>query len=83
MRSRGVADLSAHRFAHNFKQATGLAPHQYVIRERMARARRMLRSGATVAEVAYALGFGSPSRFALAFRRSTGVTPSAYRAAVR
>lgn len=78
-----VADLSVHRFAHNFKQATGLAPHQYVIRERMARARRMLRTDATVAEVAYALGFGSPSRFALAFRRSTGVTPSAYRAAAR
>jgi AraC family transcriptional regulator len=79
-----VANLSPHRFAHNFKQATGIAPHQYVIRARLERARTMLRAGdQSICAIAYAAGFGSPSRFALLFRRAMGVTPSAYRVSCR
>jgi AraC family transcriptional regulator len=79
-----VAGLSTYRFAHNFKHETGLAPHQYVIRERLARAKRMLHeSDTSVTAIAYAVGFASPSRFALLFRRATGTTPSAFRAALR
>jgi AraC family transcriptional regulator len=79
-----VAGLSPHRFAHNFKRATGLAPHQFVIRARVRRAKLLLReSDKTIAEVAYELGCGSPSRFALLFRRTAGATPSAYRASFR
>jgi len=75
-----VADLNPHRFAHNFKHEIGLAPHQYVIRERVERAKRLLReTEMTVAAVAYASGFGNPSRFTLWFRRITGMTPSAFR----
>lgn len=79
-----VAGLSTHRFAHNFKRVTGLAPHQYVIRERVERAKHLLRETDTsVTAITYSLGFGSPSRFALVFRRATGTTPSAYRACFR
>jgi AraC family transcriptional regulator len=79
-----VSGLSEHRFAHNFKQSTGLSPHQYVIHERILRAKRMLRdTNLNVAEIAFALGSGSPSRFAWLFRRAEGVTPSAYRASFR
>jgi AraC family transcriptional regulator len=79
-----VAGLSTYRFAHNFKQETGLAPHQYVIRERLARAKRMLHeTEITVTAIAFAVGFASPSRFALLFRRATGTTPSAYRESMR
>lgn len=79
-----VANLSPHRFAHNFKQATGIAPHQYVIRARLERARAMLRDGdQSICAIAYAAGFGSPSRFASLFRRAMGVTPSAYRVSCR
>jgi AraC family transcriptional regulator len=79
-----VAEQSTHRFAHNFKQATGLAPHQYVVRERVERAKRMLReSKATIAAIGQGCGFGSASRFALLFRRATGTTPSAFRASSR
>lgn len=79
-----VAGLSQHRFAHNFKHATGLAPHQYVIRERMERAKQMLReTDSPVAAVAYTLGCGSQSRFTILFRRATGTTPSAYRASFK
>lgn len=79
-----VAGLSHHRFAHNFKRATGLPPHQFVIRRRVECAKPLLRdTDDSVAHVTYALGFGSPSRFALLFRRETGLTPSRYRALFR
>ncbi|MEP6903561.1 MAG: AraC family transcriptional regulator [Actinomycetota bacterium] len=79
-----VANLSQFRFAHNFKQATGLAPHQYVIRERLERAKTMLReTNLTVTAIAYAVGCGSPSRFTLLFRRANGVNPSIYRSSFR
>ncbi len=79
-----IANLSQFRFAHNFKQATGLAPHQYVIRERLAHAEKMLReTDLTVTTIAYAVGCGSPSRFTVLFRRANGVNPSVYRASFR
>jgi AraC family transcriptional regulator len=79
-----VAGLSHHRFAHNFKRATGMPPHQYVIRCRVDRAKSLLRdTDKTMANLTYSLGFGSPSRFALLFRRETGMTPTRYRALFR
>lgn len=79
-----VASLSQHRFAHNFKHTTGFAPHQYVIRERIERAKRALReTNMTVTEIAHTVGCGSPSRFTLLFRRATGATPSAYRSSFK
>ena len=76
-----VAGLSQHRFAHNFKQTIGVAPHQFVIRERMKRAKQLLReTNLTVTTIAHSVGCVSPSRFTVLFQRATGVTPSAYRA---
>jgi len=79
-----VVGLSPHRFAHNFKQSTGVPPHRWLVRARIDRARRMLReSDVAIGTIACATGFGSASRFALLFRRATGITPSAYRASFR
>jgi len=77
-----VAGLSKHRFAHNFKTTTGLSPHRYVLAQKIARAKRMLREdGSSVTEIAFALGFTQISRFSAVFHRWTGVTPSTYRRA--
>ena len=79
-----VAKLSPHRFAHNFKQATGLPPLQFVIHRRIDAAKPLLRdTDMTMATMTYALGFGGPSRFAQLFRRETGLTPTRYRALFR
>jgi len=79
-----VAGLSHHRFAHNFKRTTGLPPLQYVIRRRVECAKPLLHdTDDSVAHLTYALGFGSPSRFAFLFRRETGMTPTRYRALFR
>jgi len=79
-----VAGLSEFRFAHNFKRATGLAPHQYVTRARIERGQRMLRqTNMSILEIALAVGFGNANRFTTCFRRTLGFIPSAYRAAFR
>lgn len=75
-----VACLSEHRFAHNFKRATGLPPHRYVMSQKIARAERLLReSRLSVTQIGYALGFSHPSRFSFAFNRWMGITPTAFR----
>ena len=72
--------LNPYHFAHVFKQATRLAPHQYVIRRRLARAKQLL--GTTdlpIAEVALVVGCANQSHFSALFHRATGMTPLTYR----
>jgi AraC family transcriptional regulator len=79
-----IASLSEYRFAHNFKTATGISPHQYVINQRIERAKRILReTDLSVIETAYSVGCQSLSRFNSLFRRQIGATPSAYRSSFR
>jgi AraC family transcriptional regulator len=80
----GIAELSPFRFAHNFKGAMNVSPHQYVIHARVERGKRLLRETAmSVIEISYAVGCQSPSRFALIFKRETGISPAHYRRLVR
>lgn len=73
-------NLSYSRFRMLFKAGTGLAPHQFLLAERIACARRLLRNPrADIKSVAYQAGFSSPSYFTRMFRKRTGRTPSAER----
>ncbi|MGV9367920.1 helix-turn-helix domain-containing protein [Amycolatopsis sp. NPDC003731] len=79
-----AADLSPFHFLRVFKTATGQTPYRYLTRIRVERACRHLERGElSVTEIAQACGFATPSRFASAFRAQIGLSPSAYRAAVR
>lgn len=79
----GAAGLSRYHFCREFKRSTGETPLAYVQRLRMEAAALHLRqTGVSVAAVALDVGYQSPSRFAGAFRRHTGASPSAYRRAV-
>lgn len=72
--------LTPSHFCRVFKRATGLSPHQYVMKARLERAQEMLSSTElTVAQISEALGFGSQSHFTRAFRSFAGQTPSAWR----
>jgi AraC family transcriptional regulator len=78
-----VAEVSVRHFVRAFKESTGVSPHQFVLGRRMERAKGLLASTAlTVADVALRCGFGSPSRFAAAFRQATDISPAAYRKVV-
>jgi len=72
-----VARLSVYHFARQFKAATGLPPHQYVIARRVERAKELLQAGTdlSLAEVAAHAGFSDQSQFSHHFKRLVGVTP--------
>jgi AraC family transcriptional regulator len=80
-----VARLSPYHFARQFKRATGLPPHQYVIARRVERARQVLQAGTdlSLAEVAAHAGFSDQSQFSHHFKRLVGVTPGQFRAPAR
>ncbi len=76
-----AAHLSPFHFCRLFKRATGLAPHQYVLRARVERAKNLLlgRPELPLAEVAARTGFSDQSHFTRHFKRLAGVTPGRYR----
>jgi AraC family transcriptional regulator len=80
-----VVHLSPYHFAKQFKVATGLPPHQYVIARRVERAKQLLQTGGdfTLAEVAAYAGFSDQSQFSRHFKRQVGVTPGRFRAPAR
>ena len=80
-----VARLSAYHFARQFKAATGLPPHQYVIGRRVERAKQLLQGGGdfNLAQVAAHAGFSDQSQFSHHFRRLVGVTPGHFRTPAR
>jgi AraC family transcriptional regulator len=76
----GLVRLSPHHFCRAFKQSLGLSPCRYHGMRRMERAKLLLADlEVAVAEVAQRLGYGETSVFTNAFRRGTGLTPTAFR----
>jgi AraC family transcriptional regulator len=74
-----VAHLSPYHFARQFKAATGLPPHQYVIARRVERAQQLLHEGElSLAEVAVSAGFSDQSQLTQSFKRLVGITPGQF-----
>lgn len=74
-----VSALSRSVFAERFRAAFDRSPAQYVAEVRMRAARALLIDGRGVSEVSRELGYSSDEGFSRAFRRHTGLTPSAWR----
>src|SRR6201988_3617180 len=69
--------LSTAHFARMFRKSTGQTPHQFVRRQRLERARAMLRAAdSRVLDVAVACGFKTQQHFAQVFRDVWGVSPT-------
>jgi AraC-like DNA-binding protein len=74
-----LARLSPHYFCRAFKQSFGLPPHRYHSIRRVERAKTLLaKSSYSVTEIGLRLGFSETSSFSTAFRKATGLTPTAY-----
>ena len=72
--------LSPGHFSHAFRQATGVAPHRYVLERRVERAKTLLRdSDMPIIEIAHLVGCSSHSHFSVLFNRITGMTPRQFR----
>ena len=80
--------LSPFHFARMFKQRVGLGPHQFLIRLRVGRVKRMLAGNAAagpppLAQLAAACGFADQSHMCRHFKRATGQTPTGYQRRLR
>ena len=70
------------RVIRAFREATGLAPHQYLIQVRVERARQFLADGAAPSLVAAMTGFVDQSHLTFHFKKHLGITPGNYRRCV-
>lgn len=78
------AGLTRMHFAAQFKAATGLRPHEYLLRRRIERAQEMLAgSGEPVVGVALQVGFQTQAHFTSVFKRFAGQPPHAWRQSLR
>jgi AraC family transcriptional regulator len=75
-----LVHLSPQHFANLFRESTGLAPHQYVLRERVQKAKSLLaETSLPIVDVSLAVGFANQSHFTEVFHRLVGVTPKRHR----
>ncbi|MDA8212033.1 MAG: AraC family transcriptional regulator [Clostridia bacterium] len=74
-----IAKMSESHFIRIFKKETGLSPMEFLIRVRIDKAKKLLRSGTkNITEVSLQCGFSSTSHFSSSFTKHTGITPSDY-----
>lgn len=75
-----LLSMSQFHFSHLFKQAIGTTPYQYLLQQRIERAKQLLKqSDRSIMEIALVCGFNSHSHLSKQFRQLTGLTPKAYR----
>jgi AraC-like DNA-binding protein len=75
-----AAGLSPVYFGAQFRLATGLPPHEYVLRRRICRAQQLLlEPNSAVLDVALSVGFQTQAHFSTVFKRIAGETPSRWR----
>lgn len=74
------AALSERQLLRRMRELTGLSPQQYIGELRLQMAREALEQGVfrSVAEAAYAAGFGNAKAFSRAYRERFGRLPSSY-----
>lgn len=70
--------LSKYHLLRDFKQNYGLTLHQYIIKERLVEAKRMLLEEIPVTTVCIECGFSEYSGFLAAFKREYHITPTAF-----
>lgn len=71
--------LSRCYFAQMFKQSTGITPYQYIVQQRIERAKQLLQQDLPIVEIALECGFSSQSSLNRTFRKCVGTTPRGYR----
>ena len=70
------AGLTRMHFAAQFRAATGIRPHDFILKRRIDRAQDLLvKTDMAVVEVALEVGFQTQAHFTTVFRRLVGSTP--------
>ena len=75
-----ACNLSRGYFIHAFRETTGMTPYQWLLRERINRARALLQeTDSPLSDVAIACGFSDQSHFTRVFSTLVGTTPGTWR----
>ncbi len=75
-----ACNLSRGYFIHAFRETTGMTPYQWLLRERIARARTLLlETDVAISEIAISCGFSDQSHFTRVFVNLVGTTPGIWR----
>lgn len=70
--------VSRYRFLRAFKKQTGIPPHVFRTQRRIDLARRLVREGDPLVQIAQRVGFSDQSHFTNTFKLYTGTTPGQY-----
>jgi AraC-like DNA-binding protein len=77
-------DTSRRSLLRRFRAATNMTVAAYITQIQLAKAKRLLlTSNKIIKEIAYDSGFRSHSNFSVAFERTVGMTPTAFRGEAR
>jgi len=75
-----AAGLSRMYFARQFRAATGIRPHEYVLRRRVGRAQQFLTATSDpLIDIALSVGFQTQAHFTTVFKKIVGITPGQWR----
>jgi AraC-like DNA-binding protein/quercetin dioxygenase-like cupin family protein len=74
-----LSGVTREGFSRRFRRRRGMPPQSFQLIEKLNDARRLLRQGDSIAEVAAQTGFADQSHLGRLFRRVFGVTPGRYR----
>jgi AraC family transcriptional regulator len=76
--------LSVGHFSHAFRRTLGVAPHKWLIEQRVVLSKEKLRDdGLSLSDVATECGFSDQSHLTRVFRQTIGVSPGAWRRALK
>ena len=70
--------MNKYYLSHYFKKETGFTLSQYITNQKIMAAKKMLKSGMTVTDVAMRLSYSGDSHFISVFKKMTGITPKKY-----
>jgi AraC family transcriptional regulator len=76
--------LSVGYFSHAFRRTLGVAPYKWLIEQRVVLSKEKMRDdGLSLSDVAIECGFSDQSHLTRAFRQAVGVSPGAWRRALK